>query len=446
MTVTRVVALLSVLALLASPRCFELVLVVGRQQGKTSILLVPVVDALLHRRGHGVVYSAQRGVDAERKVRTEFWPVMQRATLDGSIGFSFNNSMQDFGIKGPDQTRLRTISSAKEALRGETNIVLGIIDEARADKDHNRSALLTPTMAVVDDAKLVVASTAGDITSVLLADRLERARANVDNDASVTSLVEWGIGDTVDFDPGDPDVWRAVLPAIGYTVSVGAIRRSYETMEPHDFAMEFLGKWLSLPTDVAVPADIWERINNAQTAPGGELVLAADTPPEQDRAAAVVCDRRGRVELVDVRPASTGAYDWLASLVARHPDIVTVALPKVPALRRAGERLSMRGTRVEWYDTARIQQAAARMWEAMHSATPPIAVRRDSRLDAANRGAFRWATPTGWMFRRQTPADFVSPLIAASLAYDAAVRPGEATAVSEIESYDAIWNAVLAEA
>ena len=54
-------------------------------------------------------------------------------------------------------------------------------------------------------------------------------------------------------DAADEVLWRRVLPAIGYTVSVAAIRRAFETMESHDFAMEYLGRWLSMAIDEAIP-------------------------------------------------------------------------------------------------------------------------------------------------------------------------------------------------
>jgi len=61
-------------------------------------------------------------------------------------------------------------------------------------------------------------------------------------------------------------------------------------------------------------------------------------------------------------------------------------------------------------------------------------------LNKANQGAFRWQLAGGgWVFMRQDETQFVSPLIAATLAYDAAIRPGEQVVVSE-ETYDDLWD------
>ena len=148
------------LAIIAMPRCYELVLVVGRQQGKTTLLQIPVVDTLISRPKHTAIYSAQTGIDANRKIKEEVWPALEQVGLDSSVGVSFNKGTNDFGIHAITGAHIRTISSAKEALRGATRVALGIIDEARVDKDSNRSVVITPTMTVVDNAKMIVASTA----------------------------------------------------------------------------------------------------------------------------------------------------------------------------------------------------------------------------------------------------------------------------------------------
>ena len=163
---------------------------------------------------------------------------------------------------GVNGTHLRTMSSAKDALRGATRVCLGIIDEARVDKDHNRSVLITPTMTVVDFAKLITASTAGHAGSIYLLDRLAAARDSLTDPSSVVTLLEFGVTHaevTAGYNPADVELWKRVLPAIGYTVTVAAIRRAYETMEPHDFAMEFLGHWLDTDIDEAVPTVEWRR-------------------------------------------------------------------------------------------------------------------------------------------------------------------------------------------
>ena len=430
------------LAILAMPQCFELVVVVGRQQGKTTFLTVPMLDILLRLPGHSAVYSAQRGLDAERKIRQEFYPLVKKAGLDETCGVTFNNGTSDFGIHTTQGTRLRAISSEANALRGETRVALGVIDEARADKDHTRSILITPTTTVVDEAKLVISSTAGDINSIYLNEIQDKARGVYDRPDSTICLLEWSIDHLDDYDPADAKLWRSVLPAMGYTVSEKAVKRAYESMEEHDFSMEYLCRRLSLATDACFSPDMWAKITGRDIKPQGELVLSIDSPPEQDRTVAVVSDKFGQVEMIDVRGGTDTAYDWVTELMSRHPEITMVAMANNNTLRRTGERLLIAGKQVKWYDTKMMHMAASRFWEAAHSEPTQVMIRSHPIMTEANKGSFRWELGGGgWVFKRQEETEFASPLIAATLAYDAAHKPGEQVAVGVDE--EAIWNAAL---
>ena len=410
-------------ALLSDPEVYETIVIVGRQQGKTTSDIPVLAHPMLSQPRHSVVYSAQRGVDAERKVREEFLPALRQAGMNESTGFTFNNGATNWGLHGINETHLRVMSSSKEALRGTTRVALGILDEARTERDSNKLVLLVPTMTVVRDAKLVVESTAGDIDSVFLRDRVNLA---LEQSSSASTLI-WGFDSVEDVDIESPDVWRSVLPAIGYTVTIEAIRRAFDTMEPHNFAMEYLGIWLEASMDQAIPQDIWNHITTPNVSLQGDIVVCFDAPPEQDLTAAVACDEYGNVELIGVREGPDPVYKWAIQLLDRNPDIREVAMADSTTLRRAGERLSLAGHYVRWYDTKMMQQAAARFWEACHSDPREVAIRENEVMTAANKGAFRWIMggDKAWVFRRQEEVNFASPLIAATIAYDAAVKPLE---------------------
>ena len=432
-----------VLSIIAMPGIFELVLVVGRQQGKTTVLLIPMLYVLLYAPKHTVIYSAQKGLDANKKVNDEFWPPMENAGLDETAGFVFNKGTTDFGVHGTNETHLRTMSSAKDSLRGATRVAFGVVDEARADKDSNRIVLLVPTMTVVSDAKLVVTSTAGHEGSLLLKEQLEEARNTHELLDSVVALCEWGVDTDFEYDPESEIVWRSVLPGIGYTVTVEAIRRSFSTMELHDFCMEYLGHWLTNVLDEAIPRDAWQAVASKSVEVTGELILSIDSPPEQDRTAAVVCDSYGQIELVDVRTGTVKTYNWVMDLLERRPEITRVALAKNNTLKRTGERLAIAGKEVKWYDTVGMHMAAARFWEAVYSDPRGVVIRHNPIMNDANNGAFRWnLSGGGWVFMRQTEEHFVSPLIAATMAYDTAIKPGEQVAPGQ-DDYDSIWNKAL---
>ena len=430
--------------LVSDPECYELVLEVGRQQGKTTSDVPVLAEPLVSRPRHTSVYSAQRGVDAERKIREEFLPMLKSAGIDEATGFRFNNGATDWGLHGTNDAHLRSMSSSKDALRGTTRVALGILDEARAERDANKLVLLVPTMTVVDDALLIVESTAGDINSVFLRDRHDKAIAALERGESAPACLIWGFDSIEGVDIESPDVWRSVLPAMGYTVTEHAIRRAFDTMEPHDFAMEYLGIWLDASMEQAIPTDVWNSIQGPNTQPTGPMVLCIDSPPEQDRTAAVVADQYGNVELVGVREGPDAPYEWAVELLGRNSDIYAIALADNTTLRRTGEKLELDGHYVQWYNTREMQIAAARFWEAIHAEPRGLAIREHSVMNEANRGSFRWIMggEKAWVFRRQEAVNFASPLIAATLSYDAATRAAEEAVPAQVDS----WEEALAKA
>ena len=431
------------LALLSMPRCRTLVLQVGRQQGKTVSEMIPISETLLTRSGSASVYSAQRGIDAQNKVKTEFMPMLKRASLlNDSLGFRMKEAVGDFGVIGMNDTRLRTMSSGENTLRGETRVALGIIDEARADANYNRQRSLYPTMLAVKDSKAILSSTAGDVKSVFWNEQQDKARGSYNNPNSSICLFEYALDDEEEYDPGDEALWRRMLPAIDYTITIESVRVMYESMEPHDFAMEFLGKRLAMATDEAIPPKVWTSIvgDKALTL-SGELSLAVDAPPGMPRTALVVADAFGVVELIDVVEGPADVFKEVRSLLQRNPDITKVGLVKNSDTERLGERLENEGLWVEWFDTAAMKYAANKFWEAAHFEPPGLQITPNPVMNESNRGAFRWELAGGgWVFRRQTPEAFASPLIAATLAFDMATTD-EISDGSEI-SDDTMWDSV----
>ena len=185
---------------------------------------------------------------------------------------------------------------------------------------------------------------------------------------------------------------------------------------------------------------VWRQICSKNLRPEGDLVLAIDSPPEQDRTVAVVCDNYGRIELIGVREGTATTYDWVSGILERNKDIVKVVLADNNTLLRTGERLKFAGHLVNFYNTKLMHKAAARFWEAAHSDPRRVAILDNPIMTEANRRAFRWELAGGaWVFKRQEQTDFASPLIAATLAFDSAVRHGDYV-FPDADNIDDLWN------
>ena len=432
------------LAQLSMPWVYEVDLIVGRQQGKTTVITIPSVDVMVANPAHTVVYSAQTGDDANRKIREEFIPLYKSGLLNEESGFKFNGSPNGFGLYVSNDSLLKTMSSAKESLRGATRVAFATLDEARADADHNRTKLVIPTMTVVEFAKLVLASTAGHEGSILLKSHLDKARKEHHSKDSGIALLEWGVEDDEEYNPASVLLWERVLPGLGYVCTPKSIKRAYTSMEPHDFAMEYLGKFLDTNIDVAVPNSVWKSVKSDKSPLIGDLCMAVDSPPEQDLTAAVVCDEYGQIELLDVKEGTEdSAYEWILQKLERNPEILSISMANSNTLKRTGERLEIAGYIVNWYNTEGMHKAASRFWEAIHHEPRGLAINNHAQMTQANLGAFRWPlSGGGWVFKRKATENFVSPLIAATMAYDAAVEPGEYV-LDANASYDDIWKSIV---
>lgn len=423
-------------AILAMPSTYELVSMVGRQCGKTVGLLPVISHTLLHKARHAVVYSAQTGTDAQNKIKHEFYPLLRDAGLTEENGVRFKQGAMDFGLFLPNETRLKALSSDREAGRGETRVALAIIDEARSDRDQNRWALLVPMQQAADDPKLIVASTAGDMLSVGFNDKQDKARHEYDKKGARTALLEWTIDGIDDYDINDEALWWSVLPAVGYSITKDSIRRSKSGLEDYQFETEYLCKRLSTAAAALFPVSQWSAVCRDNLTVEGELVLGIDAPPDENRVAGVVADKHGRCEMVPEKPQHQEVWDWLSERLDQNLDITRVVMAKGTTIHRAGELAMEAGFQVSWVDTTGMRNAASRFDEAVKAEPPTVALRTHPRLTEANAGAFRRPLTGGFVFGRQEAREFISPLIAASLAFDYVRRAQE----REVEEVGDIWD------
>jgi hypothetical protein len=149
-------------------------------------------------------------------------------------------------------------------------------------------------------------------------------------------MVEAGRRDTVayfefaagdDDDPGDPEVWRACMPALGRTITVEAVAAAWETARRspagvEGFKREYLSVWTA---DVvqAVPATLWReaRIGGELPRPA-RIALAAEV--DVDRTVSTIAlagdlgDGATLLEIVDRRPGTAWVLDRLDELARRY--------------------------------------------------------------------------------------------------------------------------------
>ena len=129
--------------------------------------------------------------------------------------------------------------------------------------------------------QLWVPSTAGTRTSSYLRKKVDDGRARCELGlTSGTAYFEWSAPG--DADPADPDTWWACMPALGHTVTEGAIRSEFESMDLKEFRRAFLNQW---PDDAP---EEWLVITRATWAPLAHPVVVDDSGVEVDPGSQIV--------------------------------------------------------------------------------------------------------------------------------------------------------------
>ena len=393
----------------------EVVVTVPRQSGKTTVLLLVELDrALLWGGPQTISYSAQTGTDARRKVLDDQLPVLKRSPLAGTVGRVLQGIPTQVAFRSG--SRLDVATSSDRLVHGQT-VHLGVVDEAWADDDDRREQALVPAMATVGDAQMWVASTAGTERSTYLRRKVETGRLLAGRGVTEgTAYFEWSAPDDAAHD--DPAVWAGCMPALGRLIDRHTVEHALGTMRDDEFRRAWLNQWVEGSASRVIPVELWERVIGPQVTPAGGLVFAVDAPPERDWASVAVADRDGRVELIEHQPGVGWLIDWISDRARRWR--APVALSTSGPLGGFADALERAGVTLRRYNPTEAAHASVGFYDAIIDQR--VQVRSDPRLDGAVAGATKRPRGEVWLWGRLDPTIVVSPLVAASLAYDAAQR------------------------
>lgn len=390
------------------PAYREVIVTVERQTGKTTIVL-----AWQGQRAQGwgrpqrIVYSAQTGLDARKKLVEDWCPVLEpRKAKLGIRRILKANGSEAIDYRNGSRTVL--MGSGDDAGHGKT-VHLGFKDEFFADYDDRRDQALVPAMSTVADAQVVTLSTAGTETSVPLRAAVERGRLAVEQGLNTgTAYFEWSAPDDADID--DPDVWWENIPALGYTITEDVIRHARATLREGEFRRAFLNQWTKTDERV-IPAAVWELVCSSTAAPEGDPVFGLDATPERSAAAIVACGA-GAIEVIEHRPGLGWVGDWVKGKPERQRALWAIdpAGPAAPFILEL-EALGCTVVPVGGRDMA---AACGSLYDAI--ADNKVKVRRHGALDAAVAGAKKLVKGDAWVWARKGSVD-ICPLVAATEAW-----------------------------
>lgn len=391
------------------PAYRDVIVTVPRQSGKTTLVLGwELQRALGWGSPQRVVYSAQSGNDARKKLIEDQVPILEPRKRKLGIQ-RILRGMGNEAIEFANGSRLVLLASTSESGHGKT-VDLGVKDEFFADYDDRRDQAMVPAMATRPAAQVLTTSTMGTDESVPLNRAVDRGRLAVElGERSGVAYFEWSAAP--DDDPDDPATWWRCMPALGYTITEGVVAHARATLPAGEFSRAFLNLRTKADNRV-LPIAAWGAVCDDTVSPEGQPVFALDVNPERS-AGAIVAASPGIAELVEYRNTTGwlvaraqelsgrwGATRWVV-------DTTGPAASLIPDMERAG-------LNVHPASAKDLVVACGQFYDDVLEHR--IRIRRHARLDEAAAGAAKRSIGDAWAWTRKSAAADISPLVAATLA------------------------------
>jgi phage terminase large subunit-like protein len=221
------------------PAYREVVIEVPRQQGKSVGVLSLMVARALAEPAQMLSYSAQTRLAGRRRMLDTWWPRILRSPLRSVVDVRKGYGSEAFTFANGS---LIMLASGTEASDHGDSLDCAVIDEAWAQRDAKIEQALKPAMLTRAAAQLWIVSTAGTDLSAYFRGKVDEGRTRCDLGVTgASAYFGWSAPD--DADPGDPETWRACMPALGVTVSEQVVAADFETMELAEFRRACLCQW-----------------------------------------------------------------------------------------------------------------------------------------------------------------------------------------------------------
>ncbi len=428
----------------------QVVITVPRQNGKTTLLLLLSLGALMFGTRDGIAYCAQSISDALAKWRYELWPQIVAARLDRKMRLRFLKNASGAAIfSSATECFMRILSNSPTSGHGMT-VKLAIFDEAFEAADASREQALLPAMITILNAQYWVMSTAGGIDAVYFREKVELGRKLVKEDRCVEAqlcYLEWGLADSMNWQ--DETLWPDAIPALGITITLERLRSLKESMNPDEFRRAFLNQWTLVAAVWAVPRASWLAARTDAVFPSGRFWVAADAPGRRSGPATITFCADGVLRVAKAQRGTAWIAGTLREMYDKYPlDLEGVGISRNGLLRKVGEVLEGDGVRICWFDWIEMGSACERLHEAIVEGA--IGIHQSRVLDAAIQDAEARDRISGtWVWRSKKGGEPVSPLLSATMAYEldrAAIELDEhGSGFADVDSYNADELAKIAE-
>ena len=394
------------------PAFREVVVTVPRQSGKTQVVLawevqraVGWADSLGPQR---IVYSAQTGNDARKKLVEDQFPLLRPRLRDLGI-VKMTQGMGAEGVVWANGSRLVLLANSEDSGHGKT-VDLAVKDELFADRDFRRDQALVPAMSTRSHGQMLTASTMGTADSLALIAKVEQGRAAAEAGKTTgIAYFEWSA--TLEDDPADPQTWWSCMPALGRTIGLEAVEHAYQSMKLGEFRRAYTNVMTSSDEQV-IPRVSWDLV----CVPDLEATAAAfgvDVNPERSAAGIVAAGPGPILEVVEYRAGVGWLVERCRELSGKYgaPFVVDASGPAASFVADF-EREQIPFVVVAPKDSPR---AAGAFYDAV--VNDQVRVCRDPDLDAAVAGASKRSVGDAWAWGRKSSRSDISLLVAATVAH-----------------------------
>jgi hypothetical protein len=408
---------------------------VGRQQGKTTLLKLVSLYMLYMGRAQLVLGAAQ-SLDIAR----ESWQGAVELAEDipdlADEVAAVRRANGEQCLTLTNGARYRITAATRGAGRG-LSVDLLILDELREHRDWLAWAALSKTTMARPGALIVCISNAGDDESVVL--NALRASALAGDDEQL-GIFEWSAPDGCDLD--DVEAWAQSCPGLGVTISESAIRSAMHTDPPAVFRTELLCQHVEA-LDGAVDLAAWKAGGDPAGSLAGlreRVVVCLDVAPDGQHVtlagAALLPDGRARVEVLAAWSSTEPARVDLPELLDRIRPAAVAWFPSGPAAALAAD---IRPRAAADPAAARRRQPRPAPWrvvelkgsevnEACMAFADLVLARRvlhpsDPLLNAHVVGSQKLRTGEGWRFARRGAGHCDAAYAAAGAVHTARTEP-----------------------
>lgn len=404
---------------------FRVGLNMPRQNGKGAVLEIRELAGVYLRGEKDLTHSSQQ-MDTSLGHMQRLVNAIEEGGLTGDLkAVRTGNGREAILFKSGAMIRFRTRS--KTGGRGLTGELV-VLDEAMFLNDFHHNVLV-PTLAT-KAGQVIYAGSAADQHvhehAIVWARLREEARKG---ENSELAYYEWSASyPSPDAVPETLD-WAEMAranPALGIRISERHVRNEWASLDQRGRAVERLGVGDWPRTDfvqqTVVDPAAWGMLADAGSEIVGPVVFAFDVSPDRTAAVAAAglrADGNVHAEIIQARKGTAWLAEWLAARVKKHSplEVVCDSAGPVGSVMKAVDEA---GVQVRTLDAGEHAAACGKFVDLVAEAR--IRHLDQPSLTAAIRGAATRPLGDAWLWSRKNSGVDISPLVAATLAVDAAAQ------------------------